>query len=116
VLRVRGDEQRLSQVLCNLAINAVEHTGRGTHVTVGARDAGDHAALWVEDDGPGLEPEVLLHLFERSVRGRTTRARGSGLGLSITKALVEAHDGTVRASSELGRGTRFDIALPAVLR
>jgi two-component system, OmpR family, sensor kinase len=127
---VPGDDQRLYQVLANLLSNARTHTPAGTTVTValGARGGsgggrspqGQHrphsgtAELTVTDDGPGIPAELQPDLFERFVRGDSSRSRAAGstgLGLSIVEAVIAAHHGTVAVTSQPGR-TRFAITLP----
>ena len=100
-----GDEARLHQVVTNLLGNARRHTPPGTTVTVGVSPAADgFARLSVADDGPGFEPDLASHAFERFTRGDTARTRdahpgGAGLGLSLVQAIVTAHGGTVDLSS-----------------
>jgi two-component system, OmpR family, sensor kinase len=113
---VPGDEHRLYQVLANLLGNARTHTPAGTTVTVALRraPAGGAAELTVTDDGPGIPGELLPDLFERFVRGDSSRSRAAGstgLGLSIVAAVIAAHHGTAGVTSEPGR-TRFTITLP----
>ena len=113
-VQVRGDEQRLHQVLANLLSNARTHTPAGTTVTVALRPAYGTAELTVTDDGPGIPPKLQPDIFERFVRGDSSRSRAggsTGLGLSIVAAVIAAHHGTVAVSSEPGR-TRFTITLP----
>jgi signal transduction histidine kinase len=69
----------------------------------------------IKDDGPGIADDALAHVFERYWQGHGRR-RGRGLGLAISKAIVEAHGGSIRAESELGRGSTFSFALPKVAR
>ena len=111
---VTGDASRLTQVLTNLLANARRHTPAGTTVTVGlARD--DGVLLTVTDDGPGIAPELLPHVFERFARGSASRSRdtgSTGLGLAIVDAVVAAHGGRVHVSSRPGR-TEFAVRLPA---
>ncbi|MCA2183760.1 sensor histidine kinase [Nonomuraea cavernae] len=134
-VRVVGDEHRLHQVVANLVANALAHTPPGTavRVTVGhltapgppepgvtsagtlIAPAGRAAFVEVRDDGPGIEPEHLPHVFDRFYRaeaGRSRESGGTGLGLAIAAALVEAHEGRVEARSEPGRGTAFRVILP----
>jgi len=112
------DRDRLGQVLGNLLDNALRHTPPGGVVAVSAAPAARPGAvrIVVEDTGEGIEPQHLPHLFERFYRVDTARDRthgGSGIGLAITKALVEAHGGTITATSAgAGHGARFEILLP----
>ena len=116
---VRGDEHRLHQVLANLMSNAAKHTPKDTVVTLALRagEAPGTVELSVTDDGPGIPPELQPTLFERFVRGDSSRARGTGgaastgLGLAIVDAVTTAHGGQVRLESQPGR-TRFVITLP----
>jgi len=107
-----GDEQRVVQVLRSLVENAFVHTPPGTHVVVRAERARGGFALSVEDDGPGVPPEQLEHVFERFYRGDGSRASGSGLGLAIAHELAIAMDGTLGGESRPGR-TIFCLTLPA---
>jgi two-component system, OmpR family, sensor kinase len=113
---VQGDDQRLHQVLANLLSNARTHTPGGTTVTValGPDHARGVAELSVTDNGPGIPEELQPDMFERFVRGDSSRSRAAGstgLGLSIVAAVIAAHHGTVSADSGPG-GTRFTITLP----
>jgi two-component system OmpR family sensor kinase len=113
---VPGDDLRLHQALANLLSNARTHTPAGTTVTVavGSSPERDAAELTVTDDGPGIPAELQPDLFERFVRGDSSRSRAAGstgLGLSIVAAVVAAHNGTVSVTSEPGR-SRFLITLP----
>ena len=113
---VRGDADRLQQIAWNLLTNAIKFTPTGGLVEVTLSREGDSAALTVEDTGRGIEQSFLKHLFEpfRQADTSTTRAQGGlGLGLSITRHLVEAHGGTLEAQSEgVGHGARFTVRLP----
>ena len=111
-----GDEGRLRQVVDILLDNARVHTSKETpvHVLLGA-DAGE-VVLTVMDEGPGLSPEQREKAFERFYRGDPGRSRstgGAGLGLSIATAIVEAHGGSISASSPEGGGARFEVRLPS---
>jgi two-component system sensor histidine kinase TrcS len=114
---VRGDRTRLHQTIANLLSNARVHTPAGTTVTTAiASDGSDRVELTVTDDGPGIAPELLPHLFERFVRADKSRSREAGsfgLGLSIATSISEAHDGTIEAESANGR-TTFRMLLPIV--
>ncbi|WP_255303609.1 cell wall metabolism sensor histidine kinase WalK [Georgenia sp. 311] len=112
---VVGDEDRLRQVLANLLANARVHTPAGTTVTTSVRCEGDTVQLRVEDDGPGIAPELLPRLFHRFARGDAARSPGTGstgLGLAIVDAVVRAHAGRVAADSVPGR-TVFTVSFPA---
>ncbi|WP_405714820.1 MULTISPECIES: sensor histidine kinase [unclassified Streptomyces] len=114
---VHGDPTRLHQVLVNLLANARTHTPPGTTVTVRVRCAagGPWVTLEVEDDGPGIPPELLPHVFERFARGDASRSRSAGstgLGLAIVQAVVAAHGGRAEVDSVPGR-TVFAVRLPA---
>ncbi|WP_039827436.1 sensor histidine kinase [Nocardia testacea] len=114
---VSVDPDRLGQVLGNLLDNALRHTPAGGEVTVGSRPIGPgRVEIAVTDTGDGIAPDHLDHLFDRFYRADTARDRrhgGSGIGLTIARALVEAHDGHIRAYSRgLGHGARFTVELP----
>ena len=111
-----GDPERLGQVLSNLLDNALRHTRRGGRVSVTATAADDELTIAVSDTGAGVAPEHLPRLFDRFYRADAARDRqhgGAGIGLSIAKALVEAHDGQIEAHSEgHGTGSTFSVILP----
>jgi heavy metal sensor kinase len=112
---VRGDPQRLRQVVYNLLDNAVKYTPEGgaIHVSLECRES--HAALSVRDTGVGISVEHQPHVFERFYRvdpGRSRREGGTGLGLSIVQSIVAAHGGRVELESEAGRGSVFRVFLP----
>jgi signal transduction histidine kinase len=111
-----GDSERLQQVVWNLLVNAIRFTPKKGRVTVAARRAGSTMTVRVEDTGIGIPAGHLPHIFERfrQIDSSTTRAHGGlGLGLAIVRHLVEAHGGTVDATSEgPGRGTSFTLSLP----
>lgn len=112
---VEGDEGRLRQVVANLVGNALVHTPPGTPVQVRVTRNGTEAILEVHDDGPGMAEPVATRAFERFYRADPARSRhagGSGLGLSIVKAIVQAHGGTVGIESGAGAGTTVRVALP----
>ena len=114
---VEGDGPRLQQVLRNLVGNAVQHTRPGTPVTVTVRAGDGTVVVEVHDEGDGIAPEHLPHVFERFYRADPSRTRdsgaASGLGLAIVEAIVAAHDGTVGVTSAPGEGTTVRVTLPA---
>jgi signal transduction histidine kinase len=110
---VVADRTRLEQVAANLIDNALKYTPPGGRVDVEVRRAADAAILRVRDTGAGIPPDELPRIFDRLFRGDTSRAeRGLGLGLSLVKAIVEAHGGTVDVVSEPGQGSTFTVTLP----
>jgi signal transduction histidine kinase len=115
-LTVNGDGDRLVQVFTNLLDNAVAHTPAGGRVTLRARqmEHDESAEVTITDTGEGIPPEALPRVFERfyQVDKARQRSRGAGLGLAITKEIVEAHGGTVTAESVLGLGSKFTVWLP----
>jgi signal transduction histidine kinase len=112
---VTGDPMRLEQALQNLAANALRHTPRGGRVKLGAVFEGDRVVVTVSDSGSGIAAEHLPHIFDRFYKvdpARASEAGGSGLGLSIVKAIVERHGATVTATSRPGEGVTFTIKFP----
>jgi two-component system OmpR family sensor kinase len=110
-----GDEQRLKQVVVNLLSNARTHTPAGTPIIVTVRKDGDAALVTVADRGHGMPAEHAARVFERFFRADPSRTRasgGSGLGLSIVAAIVEAHGGTVTVETNPGDGATFTVRLP----
>ncbi|WP_037310773.1 sensor histidine kinase [Amycolatopsis orientalis] len=116
-LPVRGDVQRLHQVLANLLSNARTHTPPGTTVITALSHSHDGTAvLTVTDDGPGIAPDLLPSVFERFARGDSSRSRtagSTGLGMAIASAIVVAHHGTIEVHSRPGR-TEFAVYLPVI--
>jgi signal transduction histidine kinase len=111
---IRGDRSRLRQVLANLVDNAVKYTPAGGRIELRTRRDGPDAVVTVEDTGIGIAPDELPRIWERLYRGDKSRSeRGLGLGLSLVRAIVQAHDGTVTAESRLGTGSAFQLRLPA---
>jgi signal transduction histidine kinase len=109
---VDGDPDRLEQAVQNLAANALRHTPRGGTITLSAERIGANLRLAVGDTGPGIAPEHLPVVFDRFYKVDVSRTSGgSGLGLSIVKAIVERHGGTVTARND--QGALFEILLPA---
>ncbi len=115
---VRGDRDRLKQVMLNLVGNAIQYTPTGGTVTLALSRIEKRARLTVSDTGPGIPAEDLPHIFERFYRGEKSRHRGSqggfGLGLSIAYWIVRNHDGDMEVSSTEGQGTTFTVWLPVL--
>lgn len=113
---VLADQDRLTQAIMNLVENAVRHTADGDMISIGTSLEGDEARLWVNDEGPGVDPadrERIFSRFARTGSGSQRSVEGAGLGLSIVQAIAEAHGGSVDLHSELGKGSTFVIVLPA---
>lgn len=112
---VLGDHEGLLHAVRNLVHNAVKYGAERGAITVAGTLEGREIVLRVSDNGPGISPTELRHIFERFYRGKSRRARvrGTGLGLDIVKSVVEAHDGQVAVESEPGHGATFTMRLPA---
>jgi two-component system phosphate regulon sensor histidine kinase PhoR len=117
---ISADEDRLEQVLVNLCDNAVSYTPDGGTVTLTVEPLPEAIRFSVSDTGPGIAPEFHGHIFEKFDRGALTAGGrqqgqaggGLGLGLALTKRIVELHHGTIRVASELGHGATFVVELP----
>ena len=112
---VEGDRARLKQVVVNLLDNAIKYTPSGGHVSLSVRAEGTDAVLEVTDDGIGMPPEALPHVFKRFYRVDDSRSReqgGAGLGLSIVKSICSAHGAVVQVRSTPGGGSTFSIRQP----
>lgn len=109
---VFADRERIFQVFSNLVGNAIKFTPEGGSVTVGAESADSSVCFWVRDNGPGIEPEHLAHVFDRFWQAKQTARLGTGLGLSIAKGIVETHGGTIWVKSTVGEGSVFYFTLP----
>jgi signal transduction histidine kinase len=110
---VRADAELLRQAVLNLCVNAIQamqEVGKGGNLTVRARPDAGGAAIEVTDDGPGMDPDTVKHVFEPFY---TTKASGTGLGLAIVRQAAEAHGGQVEVESVRGKGATFRIRIPA---
>jgi len=111
-------QEKIARVLQNLLDNAIRHTPRGGAIQVEVQERNGMVEVTVGDNGEGIPPEHLPHVFERFYRGEKSRSRGAmetggvGLGLAIAKELVEAHGGRIWVESQPARGTRITFALP----
>lgn len=109
---VRVDFQLLTQAVANIICNAATYTSAGSVIDITCRAAGDAVTISVSDQGPGIDPDALPMIFDKFYRGSDAKAGGVGLGLAITKAIVEAHGGSVTAANRTTGGARFTISLP----
>jgi signal transduction histidine kinase len=125
-LTVRGDAQRLEQALQNIAANAIRHSPENGRIALGAERRGERARITIRDSGPGMPEEHLTHVFDRFFKADAARSvkapaergggrpgeSGSGLGLSIVRAIVQRHGGTVAAYNAPEGGAVFELMLP----
>lgn len=111
----RTDPDRVRQVIGNLVENAMRVTPSGGRISISAGIEDGGIGITIADDGPGIAPEHLPHVFERSYLWKAVRGErevGTGLGLAIVRGLVQALGGTIGVASEAGGGTRFRVLLP----
>ena len=117
-LWVKGDRDYLTRLFLNLLDNAMQYTPPGGTIRLTAAPDGGQIAAVIEDDGPGIAPEDLSHVFDRFYRADKARTGGirehAGLGLSIAQAIAHAHGGEITVESQLGHGSRFTVWLPQV--
>ncbi len=117
---IEGDTTRMEQVFGNLLNNAGKYTDRGGHVELRMRVAAGEAVVTVVDDGSGIAPDILPHIFDLFLQSESTRSRaegGLGIGLTLVKQIVEAHGGSVAAASAgPQRGSQFTVRLPLMQR
>jgi signal transduction histidine kinase len=106
------DLDRVLQVFANLLGNAVKFCKPGDRITVRARRERDHVQIEVSDTGPGMSEQELRHIFEPYWSAERHRKKGTGLGLFITKGIVEAHGGSISVRSAPGEGSTFRFMLP----
>jgi signal transduction histidine kinase len=118
---VVGDADYLKELLLVLVDNAIQYTPDGGEIRLSLERLGDEALISVADNGVGIAADDLPHLFERFYRADQARhrtigaAHGTGLGLSIARWIADEHDGRIDVESELGKGSRFTVHLPAVV-
>jgi signal transduction histidine kinase len=112
--RIVADRQRLTQAMVQLAENATQHTSAGDEIGIGSEIDDGVARFWVRDKGPGIPASEQQRVFDRFRRGSNARQRsdGAGLGLSIVKAIAEAHHGRIELDSGNGKGATFTLVMP----
>lgn len=110
--KIRVDRQKLTQAVMNLVENATQHTRSGDSIVLGSSLTRQDLRFWVRDTGEGIAPEEQKRIFERFFQGSNPQSTGSGLGLSIVRAIVKAHGGRVILWSQLGVGSEFTIVIP----
>ena len=112
---VFADYARLERIVINLLTNALKYSSPETPVIIRAQQQGAMVGVSITDHGRGITPEDISHLFEQFYRAKREHGtEGIGLGLYITKRLVEAHGGHIRVESEVGKGSTFSFTLPVV--
>ena len=110
--RVMGRGDQIRQVFINLILNAIEAMPQGGHITVTTRPGADGmVAIQVTDTGIGIAPEDLIRIYDPFF---TTKSKGLGLGLAICYEIIERHQGTLDATSQVGQGSTFTIRLPVI--
>jgi two-component system sensor histidine kinase/response regulator len=111
--QISGDASSLSEVFVNIIGNAIKYSPDGTKVSVKTARQGDAILVSVKDSGVGISPEDLPHIFEGFYRGKSGQAAaGHGIGLAVSRQIVDAHCGSITLDSELGKGTTFVVGLP----
>ena len=114
-MRIRADAVRMTQILTNLLVNAAKYTPQGGRIVLTVRERPGHAAFDVSDNGIGIEPELqdrIFDMFTQSDKARARRQGGIGLGLPLTRMLVELHGGTLGVRSVPGAGSTFTVEIP----
>lgn len=107
------DSEKIAWIITNLLSNAIHHSPERSRIIIGAVQHEKAVEIYVQDFGRGIDPRYHKSIFERYFRVPGTKVQGSGLGLAISKEFVEAHGGTISVQSEIGKGSRFSILLPA---
>ena len=107
------DNEKIAWVITNLLSNAIHHSPENSRIIIGATQHQKQVDIYVQDFGRGIDPRYHKSIFDRYFRVPGTKVQGSGLGLAISKEFVEAHGGTISIESEIGKGCRFTVSLPA---
>lgn len=111
-VQAQADRERLTQAWLQLAANAVKFSSEGSEIGLGSRVDGDELRLWVRDEGVGIHEDEQAQIFDRFARAGDRNTEGSGLGLTIVRAIAEGHGGSVAVSSIEGEGSTFTISIP----
>lgn len=111
-LWIKGKELEIGRIIDNIIRNAIKHNPHGTKVTVSAKSNGSFHYVTIEDNGRGIPPEHLEHIFEAGYRAQPNLSEGSGLGLDIVKNLIDKYQGEVDVKSAVGKGTTFTLKFP----
>ena len=105
------DRGWILEAVSNVVKNALDHTEAGGHITIEWNELPSMTQITVKDNGSGIHPEDIHHIFKRFYRSRFSKnTQGIGLGLPLTKAIVEAHDGTITVASAFGNGAAFEMS------
>ena len=113
---IKGDLRSIERVIQNMVQNALNHTKPGGSIAVFVQESKDKAILIIQDTGTGINKKDLPHIFERFYRSQSSPKTGEGLGLSITKKIIEHHRGTIEIESVKGQGTTVRLSFPAASR
>jgi signal transduction histidine kinase len=114
-VRLVADRDKISKLLINLISNAVKYTGNEGRIHLTISEENEYAIISIKDTGIGISPEDMPYIFERFYRADASRSRltgGSGIGLTIAKAIVDAHGGSINVESRIGEGTMFEVVIP----
>ena len=111
----KGDEGWISEALSNIIKNSLEHTSCGGKISVRLKSTALFGMIEITDNGCGMDEEDLRHIFERFYRGKNSSPESVGIGLALTKAIIERHNGKIEVKSEVGKGTTFEVYLPLSL-
>ena len=109
--RIMADRSQVERVIANLVVNAIRHTRQG-EIKISAEPRGDYVAVSVSDTGEGIPSEYLSHIFDKFVQVPGAATGGAGLGLAISRLIVEAHGGQISVQSVIGQGSTFTFTLP----